>query len=183
MPSYTFHPSAGVAPRDPAALDDAVLVRDAFSLPAFVFPVLWALWHRMWLVALLVLVAQGGIIAAIAWLDVHPLAGLAADGLVSLFFGLEAAAIRSWHLARKGKPAALVVIADDEDGAETKALAVWGERYRPRAGMSPPVTPPATSVPPSGGARPWVAPTPAAAAPAPAAGPVIGLYPDSEVKR
>ena len=34
---------------------DIVFVKDGFSWPAFFFTAVWALWHRLWLFALIVL--------------------------------------------------------------------------------------------------------------------------------
>ncbi len=166
MPSYIVHVRAD-GPADRPAFDDAVLVKDGFSVPAFALTFLWALWHRMWLVALAVLVIDAALVAALSLLGVHPAAALAVEFAISLAFGLEAAAIRGWHLTRKGRPAAFVVVADDERGAEDKAALVWSRSAGARASAAP------------------VWRTPAARAGAPAAvpaagGPVLGLFPDPE---
>ena len=58
MRFYTIH-----APHRPWASRDAVIaetraVKDGFSWPAFVFSIVWALWHRLWLVAAAIVIAQ-----------------------------------------------------------------------------------------------------------------------------
>ncbi len=163
MASYIVHaPPAGAG--DARAFDAAVLVKDGFSVFAFALTLIWALWHRMWLVALLVLLFDLALIAALGLLGVHPLAAMGAELAVSLLIGLEAAAIRSWHLARKGRPAAFVVVADDAQGAEDKAALLWSRG----TGAA------------SNAWRPAPAPRPAPAAVPATGGPVLGLFPDPE---
>jgi hypothetical protein len=58
MRFYTIH-----APRRPwaateTAIAEARAVKDGFSWPAFVFSFIWALWHRMWLVAAVIFVVE-----------------------------------------------------------------------------------------------------------------------------
>ncbi len=60
MRIYTVH----TRPWSAAPDDDAVLVKEGFAWPAFFFPILWAPWHRLWLV-LLIMVA---VVLAIAGL-------------------------------------------------------------------------------------------------------------------
>ena len=45
MRYYTVH----APPDEPAAPERFVFVKDGFSWPALFFPVLWILWHRLWL--------------------------------------------------------------------------------------------------------------------------------------
>ena len=64
MRSYTLHLPADARPGESLGLDRALLVRDGFSWPAFAFTVLWFLFHRLWLAALLVLVGLVALAAA-----------------------------------------------------------------------------------------------------------------------
>jgi hypothetical protein len=52
---YMVHVSPDKGRSDP----DPVLLKDGFSFFAFVFTGLWALWHRMWLVAALIFCGGG----------------------------------------------------------------------------------------------------------------------------
>ena len=54
MRIYTYHMRPGET-----ALVDAVAVREGFSWPAFLFSSLWALTHRLWLVAVILLAVPG----------------------------------------------------------------------------------------------------------------------------
>ncbi len=71
---------------------DAAFVRDGFAFLAFFLPVLWLLWHRLWLEALAALVLTVGIAVAgnLAGFVGAPLLSL----LVSIYFGVEAGALR-----------------------------------------------------------------------------------------
>jgi hypothetical protein len=125
MVSYSVHLPVDATVGDPAALDRLVVVRDGFSVFAFSFHVLWMLWHRLWLAALglfLVLVAGA---FAMDWLGLPTGAAFAIQLLVSLLIGLEASSLRRWTLRRKGLPMRDVVVADNLDEAEEKAIARW----------------------------------------------------------
>jgi len=55
MRSYTLHLPIDARPGESIGLDRAVLVPDGFAWPAFAFGVLWFLFHRLWIAALIVL--------------------------------------------------------------------------------------------------------------------------------
>ncbi|WP_068311226.1 DUF2628 domain-containing protein [Polycladidibacter hongkongensis] len=86
----------------PSVLDmeRAHFVKDRFTWLAFFFPIIWLLFHRMWLVFL-------GYIAAIAVLILlTPYTSEYTSGALSFVFSLvfafEAGALRNWTLQRKG---------------------------------------------------------------------------------
>jgi hypothetical protein len=56
MASYLILTPPGGANRDPEKLR---FIRDGFSFPAFLFPVLWLLWHRLWFHAIAAFLIQG----------------------------------------------------------------------------------------------------------------------------
>ncbi|MBF9233118.1 DUF2628 domain-containing protein [Microvirga alba] len=160
MATYTLHLPRDARPGDPAALDKAELVKDAFSWGAFFFTVLWFFAHRLWIAGLGVLLAFVAFDGALDVLNVHPTAAVAAHLLFSCLIGLEANSLRRWTLARNGRPVVDVVTASDRDEAETKAFARWLERTAPVSAPS----------------RPVVAPNRSARGPEP----VLGLFPDVE---
>ncbi|MGO4387729.1 DUF2628 domain-containing protein [Microvirga sp. 2YAF29] len=162
MTTFTLHLPRDAWPGDPTALDEAELVKDAFSWGAFFFTFLWFFFHRLWLAGLGVLVLVFAFGMALELLDVHPVAGTIAALLLQILIGLEANSLRRWTLARRGFPIADVVTAADRDEAEAKSFARWLEQ-RP-ATARPPVS---TSVPS----------TPRRL------DPVIGLFPDAERSR
>jgi hypothetical protein len=166
MKTYTLHVPRDSQPGEPAALDRAELVKDGFSWGAFFFTFLWFLVQRLWLAALGVLVALILFNVALSALKVHPVAGFLAQVLLSLLIGLEAASLKRWTYARRGRPPVDVVRASDRDEAEAKAFARWlAGRAEPR--------PTAT--------RTLAAPPPYRATTR--SEPVIGLFPEPERPR
>ncbi|MCJ2085666.1 DUF2628 domain-containing protein [Methylobacterium sp. E-005] len=159
MRSYTLHLPPDARLGEAVGLDRAVLVPDGFSWSAFAFTVLWFLYHRLWLAALVVLVGLIGLAGAGILLGLPTGAGLAATLLAGWLIGLEASSLRRWTLARRGWPARDAVVAANPEEAETRALNRWLE-----ASATPPRAPF-----PSGPSR--------------RGEPVIGLFPAQEGAR
>ncbi|QPC86088.1 DUF2628 domain-containing protein [Mesorhizobium sp. NBSH29] len=112
-------------PAKSAETGDAVLVRDGFTYLAFLLPVPWLLWHRLWIEAAFALAATlalGGL-GAVAGL------GTAAPWLtllVSLYLGLEASALRLWALRRRGWQDSGAFEANNYDEAEVRYMVEQG---------------------------------------------------------
>ncbi len=100
----------------------AVLVRDAFSVIAFLLPPLWLLWHRLWIEAALALSASL-LVTALGEIAGFGLAGGALSLLVSIYVGLEGAALRVAALSRRGWRQWGVIEAASRDEAEIRYLA------------------------------------------------------------
>lgn len=100
----------------PETHSDAALVRDGFYFFAFPVPVLWFLWHRMWLEAGIAFIAAIviGLMPGLSPLS-FPLALL-----VGLYVGLDAAALRISALRRRGWREWGVVEAANRIEAETR---------------------------------------------------------------
>lgn len=148
MKTYTLHLAKDAAPGDPAALDRAILVRDGFSWGAFIFTALWFLVHRLWLAALLVLLLLAGVAYGLSQLRLDPAAALAAQALIGILIGLEASSLYRWTLARRGRPAVDVVMAENREAAERKSFQRWLDRAAPPAPVPPlaePLAPVVTS--------------------------------------
>lgn len=99
----------------------AVLVRDGFHFLAFVFPVFWLLFHRLWLEALAVFAVGLAIGAVASYLDYDWLA-LVAGLAVAIFIGLEGPALKVAALLRRGWREWGVVEADNSGDAEVRYL-------------------------------------------------------------
>lgn len=123
--TYTIHLPEGALRGDAGALDDATIVADGFSWPAFAFTVLWFLWHRLWLAALLVVVLLAGLAGAGRFLGMSVVAAVAISFLACVLIGLEASSLRRWTYARAGRPARDAVVASSRDEAEAKAVTRW----------------------------------------------------------
>ena len=162
MTTYTLHLPRDARPGDPAALDEAELVKDAFSWGAFFFTFLWFFFHRLWLAGLGVLVLVLGFGALMQVLNVHEAAGAVAGLLLQVLIGLEANSLRRWTLARHGFALTDVVTGADRDEAEAKAFARWlSQRSIPTRNPAPMPIPTTTR----------------------RTDPVIGLFPDAERPR
>jgi hypothetical protein len=116
MRIWTVH----AMPQGAAALPDAPvrLVREGFAWIAFLLPVLWLLWHRLWL-ATLVYVGLATALAALAPGPVALPAGLALQFLI----GVHAQDLRRRALRRRGYATVAVVAERDQDRALARLLA------------------------------------------------------------
>ena len=99
---------------------DIVLVKEGFCWPALLFSVLWALWCRLWWVALGLLVAEAAVSGAVALLGLDPLSEAAISLGFAVIVGFVANDLKRWTLRRHGFGEAAVVIAGDRDAAERR---------------------------------------------------------------
>ena len=116
MRIWTVHLPRGsaTAARVPSA---PVLVREGFAWGAFLFTLPWLLLHRMWLEAIAYL---GLVLLMAAFLP----EAAALPGALALQFliGAQAQDVRRAALARRGRPAAHVIAAVDEESALARLL-------------------------------------------------------------
>jgi hypothetical protein len=101
---------------------DLVLVKEGFSWPAFFFSMLWALWLRLWLVAVLFLLVQVILSLVLALWSPDPVSAAAVSAGATLILAFAANDLRRWTLRRLGFVETAVVAADDRDGAERRFL-------------------------------------------------------------
>jgi Protein of unknown function (DUF2628) len=87
--------------------DDTTFIRDGFHVFAFVLPVVWLLWHRLWLQAALMFAVMGLLAAALY--QFTPQAAPAITGLVNFSLGLLTALEGpAWLVADREKNGATV---------------------------------------------------------------------------
>ena len=171
MSVYTVH-EPPLRPSEAAPNPERfVFVRDGFYFWAFLFSVLWMLWHRMWLILLVYVAVVVGVESALRYAGAsRPL--LAFVGLlIALLVGIEAATLRRIKLARRGWKNVGVVSGDNVEEAERRFFDAWVRRA---AGTSsgPTAAPPGPPPPPS-------SPIPRT----PTATDVVGLFPEPGVSR
>jgi hypothetical protein len=135
----------------------AIFVRDRFSLLAFLFPVVWLLWHRLWIEALLALALTLCLASLAGALGLGTGAALALSLLVSLYVALEGSALKIAALGRRGWREWGVVRAGNRGEAEIRYVYEAGAEATPAAVPAAPAR-----------AKPWMQPRPS--------GPVIGLF-------
>jgi hypothetical protein len=142
MPTYTIHtpPHAGEQSSDPQRF---LFVRDGFHFWAFLLAPLWLLWRRLWLVLLLYLAVVGVLAVASAVLRAPVTLQIAAELLIALLVGLEAASLWRWTLARRGWQTLGFVVGDDAESAERRFFAEWVKRAaEPASPPAPQYSPP-----------------------------------------
>ncbi|MGL4728229.1 MAG: DUF2628 domain-containing protein, partial [Bosea sp. (in: a-proteobacteria)] len=87
--AYLPPQKAGVSEAD--ALSEAVVLRDGFSLMAFLFTGLWLLAKRLWLPLIAFAVIYGLIVLAQMRYGFHPAAAAVAQLVIGGWLGLEGA--------------------------------------------------------------------------------------------
>ncbi len=88
--------------RDGAPAEAAIFVPEGFSFGAFVFGVLWALWHRMWMAAAVLLAISGAIAIAGNLLALNESVIAIVGFTVNLIFGFEARDLQIRSLISRG---------------------------------------------------------------------------------
>ena len=124
MLTYTAHRRA-----DPLALDytrdgqDVVFIKDGFSWLAFLIPVFWMLWHRLWL-PLAAYVSAVALVAVAGYLLPLPDGLTASIGLLANFFmGLEGNNFRRKALAKRGYEEVADIVAQNNEEASFRFFA------------------------------------------------------------
>lgn len=145
MPVYTVHQPPLRHGETAVNPDRFVFVREGFAFWAFLLAPLWLLVKRLWLALLIYVVAMALLVFALRFAGLAPGVRLLVLALVSLLFGLEAATVQRWTLARRKWTQAGVVVAHRRDEAERRFFAGWVERA-PAAAPAP-ATPVATAAP------------------------------------
>lgn len=96
---------------------DVRLIKEGFSWPAFLFTFLWALWHRMWWVALGLFVITSGVSMASDVLLSDPLAGSAVLLALYVAIGFVGNDLLRRNLTARGFAESGPVCAKDRDEA------------------------------------------------------------------
>jgi hypothetical protein len=99
-------------------VERTTFVKDGFAWGAFAFTVLWALWHRMWIVAAVLFALFVGISLAVSELGLDPALALALELGVSTVLGFEARTLHVMALKRAGYSEAGLVEATTLEAAE-----------------------------------------------------------------
>lgn len=161
MISYLVHLPAAARPGSADGLDRIVLVKDRFHWLAFVLPLLWLLFNRLWLAFLVVLAAGVALGVAGSLLNLPEPLVIALEALMAIGLGVFAAELKSRGLARRGLPLAGVATGKDED----EAMRRFADRWLAAASQPAPAGPSAAGTVPTRGAF--------------AAPPVLGLFPEA----
>lgn len=98
--------------------EKVAVIREGFSLPAAAFTMFWALWHRMWVVAVLLFAITVALELGAGAFRLDPMLVSAAGLAVSILFGFEARALRALSLSRAGYRNVGMISAESRESAE-----------------------------------------------------------------
>ena len=101
MNVYTVHYRQEAANSLTGLSEDAILVKDGFSWPALLFPLIWFLMNRMWIPAVIYTAFEVILIVLAVWIEVPGQAVLICSFAVNLILGFEGNALLRWNLARR----------------------------------------------------------------------------------
>jgi hypothetical protein len=128
MKLYTYYMKPGET-----AVEDAVAVREGFSWPAFLFTFLWAFYHRLWVVGLVLLAVPAAIQYAVDSQRLHPLVGSAMILAFTIYVGCSANDWRREKMERTGY--VMMGLAAGED------IAAADRRFYDKIALTPPPPP------------------------------------------
>ena len=109
---------------------DPIVVREGFSLSAFLFNGVWALWHRMWSLAIIIFCGLGSLSILLSIIDVPAGVGLIILFTVSTLIGFSANDWWSKHLLGRGYTLSGIIAERYKDAALRRWFDLNG-----RAGM------------------------------------------------
>jgi len=128
--AYTVHQPLISAPDPLAQADQLRFVKDGFSWLAFLFPILWLIFHRMWLVLGVYLIAVSSLelVSAVIGLNEVALGVLAiATGFI---VGSEGNNLRRWTLERSGHRMIAAISGRNLEVCELKFFSAWSPETR-----------------------------------------------------
>src|SRR5262245_18072065 len=117
-------------------------IRDGFHVWAFLLGPLWMLWHRLWLVLVIYLVATGAVQWGLFALGMPGVVKFAVGVLIAVLIGCEAGSLRRWSLRRRFTQVGVVAARDLEE-AERRFFEEWTGEASPRAPERSSYVPPA----------------------------------------
>jgi hypothetical protein len=98
--------------------EKVAVVPEGFSIRAAVFTIFWALWHRMWIIAVLLFVLSVSLELAARAFRLDPAIVTVSGLAVSLLFGFEARALQILSLKRAGYNVEGMISAESRESAE-----------------------------------------------------------------
>jgi hypothetical protein len=145
MPIYTVHVPKS-APDLVTQADQTIFVREGFSGRAFLFGLLYLLWHRLWIAAAAWVTLV--VLITIWCLTLHPpaFAPVALLGLMHLFLGAEGPDLIRFSLDGQGRHLRDLVSAPDRGTAE---IVFFHREAPPFPVLSQPAPAPTRARPPS----------------------------------
>ena len=100
-----------------------IFIREGFSWGALIFTVLWALFHRMWVVAACLFAVIAVVAVAESRELIGPALGAALNLAIAVIFGFEARRLQAYGLERAGFRPAGLIEASSLEAAELRYFA------------------------------------------------------------
>ena len=107
---FTVHAKADA--KDPS--ERIVLVREGFSIGAFIFTILWLLTHRLWAASALFFVLMFAVAKAILMFQMNPVMAGALQLGLQFWLGATARDMQRESLARRGYKLTDIVVAESQ---------------------------------------------------------------------
>ena len=140
MKRYTVHYRTENERSIAGLADDAVFVKEGFSWPAFLIPMLWVIYHRMWWVLAGLILVQAVIAGLAEAVQLSENIIVAGSVAINFLMGFEGNNIRRWYLDRQRKRQHAVVYGDNLETAEHRffnALAIELKKATPTVADAP----------------------------------------------
>lgn len=141
MTQFTIHeptdPPAGIMAR----ADATRFVKEGMAWWALFLPMVWLLYHRMWLIFVGFVVAMFALEFGLYYAGVPDSISMWTSILFSIVFAMHANDLRRWTLSRRGFSMVGAVSGKGQRECELKYFASWPE-------TEPPVKPPSTPAKP-----------------------------------
>lgn len=111
-------------------IDKVTFVKEGFAPAALIFTVLWALFHRMWVVAAILFVVLVAISLSVSMLNLDAAIASLLEIAVGLIFGFEARRLWTMSLERAGYRRAGLIEASNQEAAELAYFANRAHRVQ-----------------------------------------------------
>ncbi len=131
MQIYTVHHRSEATGSLTGLSEDAVFVKEGFSWPAFLIPVIWLIYKRMWWVLAAVVAVQALVGGLSVWIGLPETVSVIGSLVISFILGFEGNELYRWTLARKRYQLAAVVAGAGREEAEFRFFSTF--RLTPHA--------------------------------------------------
>lgn len=127
MRIYTVHHRQEASGSLVGLAEDVVLVKEGFSWPGLLIPLIWLIYKRMWIVLAFYLAAEAGLAALLYGGFLPDIAGTAGLLALSLIVGFEGNDLYRWTLKRRRYREQGFVVGEDYAAAEHRYFSVMAE--------------------------------------------------------
>ncbi|GGE28935.1 hypothetical protein GCM10007276_02610 [Agaricicola taiwanensis] len=125
MKLFTAHEPKLARTRDERSAEKIVFVKDGFAWLALFIPLLWLLWHRLWLGLLIYVLAVCAAVGLVYFGKLPPNIQNLLFVLPNVWLLLEGNDLRRRKLARRGLVQTAAVMGRSREEAEQRFFAAW----------------------------------------------------------